>query len=120
MNQYLSAMRIDEFKFSITVEIENGIFQKGDWGGFTGSMVTDTGGVAMVNLYTDPQEDVSIGIRHSHMVVPVGNDIGDYMLELVKYPPKFKVGFLSNNPPLYILEPMMKELKQGTTAAPKP
>ena len=44
------------------------------------------------------QEDVSIGIRH---MVPVMGTAGWYMKELVKYPPQFKIGFLSNNPPVY-------------------
>ena len=33
-----------------------------------------------------------------------------YMKELIKYPPQFKVGFLSNNPPVYDLLPKMQEL----------
>ena len=32
--------------------------------GFSGSIFTDTGGAIVFNLYTNPQEDVSIGIRH--------------------------------------------------------
>lgn len=113
INQYLSAMRIDEFKYVVTVEIENGIFQRGYWGGFSGAIVADTGGATMVNLYTDPQEDVNEGIRHIPMATIVGEALGEYTMELMKYPPQFKVGFFSNNPPLYILEPEMKSLRQG-------
>ena len=29
--------------------------------------------------------------------------------ELIKYPPQFKIGFLSNNPPLYDMLPKAKE-----------
>ena len=67
-------MRIDEFKYIVTAEIENGMFQKGDIGGFSGSIVTDTGGAIMVNLYTDPQEDVNVGIRHIPMITLLGQE----------------------------------------------
>ena len=112
MNQYFTAMRVDEFKYIFTAEIENGIFQKGDLGGFSGSIVTDTGGVIMVNLYTDPQEDVNVGIRHIPMVAAVGDALEAYMKDLIKYPPRFKVGFLSNNPPAYDILPKVRELMQ--------
>ena len=36
LNQYYAALRIDEFKGVMTAEIENGVVQKGDWGGFSG------------------------------------------------------------------------------------
>lgn len=113
MNQYFAAMRIDEFKYLWTGEIENGIVQKGDWGGFSGSIFVDTGGTVMFNLYTDPQEDVTVGVRHIPAIDKVGQAAGWYMGELMKYPPRFKVGFLSNNPPMYELVPMLK------MAAPK-
>jgi hypothetical protein len=63
-----------------------------------------------VNLYTNPQEDVSIGIRHSPMAVPVGGAVTSYLVDLARYPPRFKVFFASNNPPLYDLVPQLKEL----------
>lgn len=121
MNQYFTAVRVDEFKYIMTAEIENGIFQKGDIGGFSGSIVTDTGGSVMVNLYTNPREDAGTGIRHIPMMVPVAQTAGWYMAELFKYPPKFKIGFASNNPPLYILSPMMQKMKNNpadSTAKP--
>ena len=64
-------MRIDEFKGVVTAEIENGVVQKGDWGGFSGPIFTDSGGGIVFNLYTNPQEDVSVGIRHIPMSVPI-------------------------------------------------
>jgi arylsulfatase A-like enzyme len=118
MNQYLTAMRIDEFKYIVTVQIENGIFQRGYWGGFSGAIVADTGGATMVNLYTDPQEDVNEGIRHIPAATVVGNALGAYAMDLFKYPPQFKVGFFSNNPPLYILQPELKSMRQGGISAP--
>jgi arylsulfatase len=105
LNQYYAAVRIDEFKGVVTGEIENGVVQKGDIGGFSGSIFTDTGGGIVFNLYTNPQEDASIGIRHIPMAVPLGSTAGWYMKELFEYPPQFKIGFLSNNPPLYDLVP---------------
>jgi arylsulfatase A-like enzyme len=109
LNQYFAAVRVDEFKYIFTTEIENGVFQKGNLGGFSGSIVTDTGGALMVNLYTNPQEDVNIGIRHLPMTVPVGGAATDYILELIKYPPQFKIGFASNNPPVYDVIPKVRE-----------
>jgi hypothetical protein len=64
----------------------------------------------MFNLYTDPKEDVSIGIRHLPMAVPVLGAASSYMKELIKYPPQFKVGFLSNNPPSMICFPRCRRL----------
>ena len=110
LNQYFAAMRIDEFKGIMTAEIENGVVQKGDWGGFSGPIFTDSGGGIVFNLYTNPQEDVSVGIRHIPMSVPIIAASGFYLKELIKYPPQFKIGFMSNNPPVYDLLPKIQEL----------
>ena len=104
-NQYFAMIRIDEFKYIWTAEIQNGFFQKGDWGGFSGPVVVDTGGGVVVNLYTNPQEDVPAGLRHIPMSVPLAGAAGDYLKELIKYPPEFKIGFLNNNPPVYDILP---------------
>jgi arylsulfatase len=108
--EYFAAMRIDEIKYVWTGEIENAVVQKGDWGGFSGAVFTDSGGGIGFNLYTNPQEDVSVGVRHSPILVPVAGAGGWYMQELVKYPPQFKIGFLSNNPPVYDVLPKVQEL----------
>jgi len=110
LNQYFAAMRIDEFKYTWTGELENAVVQRGDWGGFSGAIFTDSGGGICFNLYTNPQEDVNIGVRHSPMLVPIAGAAGWYMQELVKYPPQFKIGFLSNNPPVYDVLPKVQEL----------
>jgi arylsulfatase len=121
MNQYLTAIRVDEFKYIMTVEIEDGVFHKGDLGGFSGFIAADTGGNLMVNLYTDPQEDVTVGTRHIPMEMAVAGSLAPYLKDLVKYPPQFKVGFFSNNPPLYILAPEMKDfMKGGGAGKPTP
>jgi arylsulfatase len=110
LNQYFAAMRVDEFKYIWTTEVEDGFFKKGNIGGFSGPIMTETGGAVMVNLYTNPQEDESVGVRHIPMLVPVIGTAGWYMKELIKYPPQFKIGFISNNPPIYNLLPKAKEL----------
>jgi len=120
LNQYLSAMRVDEFKYIFTAEIENAFFQKGYIGGFSGGIFTDTGGLVIVNLYTDPQEDVGIGARHLPAEGAVVSASGEYMKELIKYPPKFKVGFLGNNPPIYDLLPKMKEVMEKSRRGKQP
>jgi arylsulfatase len=75
-----------------------------------------------VNLYTNPQEDVSVGIRHIPVSVPLIGATGIYMKELIKYPPQFKIGFVTNNPPAYDLLPKAKEafekFELGHRAAP--
>ena len=112
LNQYFAATRIDEFKGVMTMEIENSVVQRGDWGGFSGGIFTDSGGGIVFNLYTNPQEDVSIGIRHIPMSVPIIATSGAYMKDLITYPPQFKIGFMSNNPPVYDLLPQMQKLHQ--------
>jgi hypothetical protein len=59
-----------------------------------------------------PAEDVSIGICHIPMMVPVISAAGDDMKELMKYPPQFKIGFMSNNPPIYNLAPEARKAMQ--------
>ena len=106
LNQYFAGIRIDEFKAVVTGEIENGIVQKGNVGGFSGFVFTDTGGAVIFNLYNYPREDVNSGIRHIPMAVPLGETAGWYLKELFEYPPQFKVGFMSNNPPVYDVLPL--------------
>jgi len=40
------------------------------------------------------------------MAVPLGTTAGDYLKLLFEYPPQFKVGFMSNNPPVYDVLPV--------------
>jgi arylsulfatase len=46
-------------------------------------------------------------------MVPVANTAGWYLAELFKYPPRFKIGFLSNNPPVYDAAPFKELLEQS-------
>jgi arylsulfatase len=96
LNQFFSGVRVDEFKLIITAELEKAIFPRGFQAGFSGAVVTQTGGVLAVNLYTDPQEDVNSGVRHIPMMVPLGAEANRYLEVLKKYPPQMKVGFGGN------------------------
>ena len=80
----------------MAVELEDAIFPRGFQAGFSGAVVTNTGGVLMTNLYTDPKEDVSGGIRHIPMIVVLGAEATRYQEVLKKYPTKVKVGFGAN------------------------
>ncbi len=117
-NQYFAAIRVDEFKALWTGEIENGLVQKGDIGGFSGTVFTETGGAAMFNLYTNPHEDAVVGIRHIPMALPLLHTAAWYIQELIKYPPQFKIGFLGNSPAVYNLLPQMKQAMQKLKDAP--
>jgi arylsulfatase len=108
LNQYLSAVRVDEFKYVLSAEIENGFFQRGYWGGFSGPIATSTGGAVMVNLYTDPQEDVGVGARHVPMMVQAGAELDSYLRDLVRFPPRSQISFNDNNPAMYNLMPAIR------------
>jgi arylsulfatase A-like enzyme len=96
LNQYFAGVRIDEFKASATLELEQAVFQRGYTGGFGGAIVTETGGAIVTNLYTNPQEDTSVGIRHIPMAVMLGQEGQRYEKVLKKYPIHITVGFSGN------------------------
>ena len=96
LNQYVAAVRIDEFKIHITLELQDAIFQRGYTGGFSGAVITNTGGGVGINLYTNPREDVSAGIRHIPLGVILSAEIDRYFEVLKKYPPQVKIGFTGN------------------------
>ncbi|EGL5970615.1 arylsulfatase [Salmonella enterica] len=64
--------------------------QTGYQGGFSGA-ITKTAGTTIFNLYTNPQEDDSIGVRHIPMGVPLQTEVHNYMEILKKYPPKAQI-----------------------------
>ena len=82
----MSAVRIDEFKYHTLMQLPFAITQTGNQGGFTGAIVPGAGGM-MFNLYTNPQEDEAIGIRHIPMGVPMMSEMQAYDAILKKYPP---------------------------------
>ena len=114
---YLAALRIDEFKYILTAELENGFFPRGYNGGFTGPIAISNGGAVMVNLYTAPQEDAGSGVRHLPMMTEIQVTLQQYLRELVKYPPRLQGDFAPNNPPLYDLLPQLKAAAEKRAAA---
>jgi arylsulfatase len=96
LNQFFAMTRIDEFQYIFTAEIEGAFFKRGDVGGFSGSVVTQTGGGIAINLYTNPQQDVSVGVRHIPVTVPLMAETSRYREVLKRYPPNFKIGFAGN------------------------
>lgn len=91
MNSHMSAVRIDEFKLHLVVQLQDAIFPRGNKGGFSGIVSSETGGTTMVNLYTNPQEDVTVGIRHLPATIPLGQEATRYAEVLKKYPPNISV-----------------------------
>jgi arylsulfatase len=90
-NDQLSAVRMDEFKFMILAQNPDSINRLGNKGGLSGS-AEQSWATIMFNLYTNPQEDESIGIRHIPMGIPLTDEIGRYQGVLKKFPPKYQIG----------------------------
>jgi arylsulfatase len=91
MGTVFSAVRIDEFKYHRAVQITDMITQKGWNAGFSGGVVERTGGAVMFNLYTNPQEDASIGVRHLPVLDELQKELLRYRGVLQKFPPNFKL-----------------------------
>jgi hypothetical protein len=66
--------------------------KNGNHGGFTGT-VTRTAGATVFNLYADPQEENSIGIRHIPIGISILGKLARYQAVLKKYPPQIQIGF---------------------------
>ena len=90
LNGKLSAVRMDEFKYHVLIQQPYAYTQSGYQGGFTGT-VMQTAGSSVFNLYTDPQESDSIGVRHIPMGVPLQTEMHAYMEILKKYPPRAQI-----------------------------
>jgi len=89
-NDKLTAVRIDEFKLHLMAQQEYAFTKNGYHGGFGGAMSPAMASF-MVNLYTDPQEDDHIGIRHIPIGVPLNAEFARYMNVLKKYPGRIQV-----------------------------
>ncbi len=87
-----AAVRIDEFKYHTLMQLPYAVTQRGHQGGFTGAIVPGAGGM-IFNLYTNPQEDASVGVRHIPMGVPLMDEMEAYQVILKKYPGKVQIGF---------------------------
>jgi len=97
LNAHFSAVRVDEFKLHMIVELQDAVFNLGYKGGFSGVIVQETGGTTCTNLYTNPQEDMSIGVRHLPMLIPIGQEADRYAGVLKKYPPKIQIRMPGQN-----------------------
>ncbi len=75
MNSRMAAVRIDEFKLHLVVQLQDAISSRGNKGGFSGTIAPETGGVTAVNLYT----------------IPLGQEASRYGVVLAKYPPRIPV-----------------------------
>jgi arylsulfatase len=93
LGQYLSAIRVDEFKVHRAVELEHAIFPRGYQGGFSGAIIPQTGGATATNLYTNLNEDINDGVRHIPAVETIMEEGTRYQEVLKKYPPNKKIGF---------------------------
>lgn len=91
-NGQLSAVRIDEFKYHLLVQQPYAITQRGSQGGFSGTIMPTAGGT-IFNLYTNPQEDNTIGIRHIPMGVALQAEEQAYKEILKQYPAKVQISF---------------------------
>ncbi|MDR5739999.1 sulfatase-like hydrolase/transferase [Caballeronia sp. LZ016] len=89
-NDEISAVRVDEFKFMLKAQEANSLTQQGFNGGFSGSMQQSWASI-MFNLYTNPKEDETIGIRHIPMGVPLQAEYLRYADVLKKYPPRHQI-----------------------------
>ena len=91
-NDQLAAVRVDEFKLHTLVQLPYSITQGGYQGGFTGTLAPTAGSV-MFNLYTNPQEDDSIAIRHIPMYMHMMQELDVYTDILKRYPMNIQISF---------------------------
>lgn len=109
MSKYVTGVRVDEFKWVITGQNEEGIVTRGYTGGFTGSIWTDSGGIVLYNLYQDPRETESIGNRIDNVFSFLQPSLVGYLKDLETYPiAPDALGFYDNNPALYQLTPQLR------------
>ena len=91
-NDRLAGVRIDEFKFSLLAQLPFAVTQRGQQGGVTGAIVP-TAGAMMFNIYTNPQEDDSIAVRHLPAALPLMAEIERYRAVLQQFPARQQIGF---------------------------
>ncbi len=106
MNKYVTGVRVDEFKWVITGQDEEGISTRGYVGGFSGSIWTDSGGITLYNLYRSPREEETLGNRLDNVFTFLQPSLVGFFKDLETYPtPPDALGFYDNNPPMYQLLP---------------
>lgn len=83
LNEKFAAVRTDEFKFHAWIQLPTVATQRGQQGGITGVIEKAN---LMFNLYTNPQEDDSIAVRHIPAGMGVISEIDRYAAVLEKFP----------------------------------
>ncbi|MFT3685312.1 MAG: sulfatase-like hydrolase/transferase [Phycisphaerales bacterium] len=83
LDEKLSAVRVDEFKLFVWARVPDLLNHRGQPGGNTGATVKAFQGY---NLYTNPQEDDSIALRHIPSFVGVLGETERYAEVLKKFP----------------------------------
>jgi arylsulfatase A-like enzyme len=89
-NDEIAAVRVDEFKFVIKVQLADSVTQAGYNGGFSGT-IGQPWTALMFNLYTNPKEDETISIRHIPAAIPIAGELQRYREVLKKYPPHTQI-----------------------------
>jgi arylsulfatase len=89
-NDQLSGTRVDEFKYLVLMQSPFSLTPRGEQGGFSGSIEKSAGGT-IFNLYTNPQEDETIGIRHIPMGIPLQAELARYEVVLKKFPKRVQI-----------------------------
>ncbi len=90
LNGEFAAVRMDEFKYHSVLQQPFAFTQTGYQGGVSGATMRSAGSVVF-NLYTNPQENDAVGVRHIPMGVPVMSEMVEYMTILKKYPPHTQI-----------------------------
>lgn len=91
----LAAIRMDEWKLSLLAQVPDAFTMNGNHGGFTGAVVNTNAG-ALFDLYTDPQEQNSLTIRHIPIAIGISAELARYRAVLKKYPPDEQINFFGN------------------------
>lgn len=90
LNDQVSGTRIDEFKYLVVAQSPHALTNQGYKGGISGAILPGAGALVF-NLYTNPQEDDSIGVRHIPMTVPLKDEVARYMEVLKKFPSRIQI-----------------------------
>ena len=90
-NGTLAGTRVDEFKVLTLAQDPYSVTLRGYQGGFSGT-ISQPAGLLMFNLYTNPQEDETIGIRHLPVAGILTAELDQYRAILKKFPSIVKIG----------------------------
>jgi arylsulfatase len=90
LGAHLAAVRIDELKFHVLVQVPDAVTRRVQQGGLSGT-AQQTAGSIMFNLYTNPQEDDMIGVRHIPLGIPLLTEMQRYQAVLQKFPPSTQI-----------------------------